>query len=405
MIGIPVSYFQRKNRIYLLLACASVCLALAILQSEFLWLKPPLDEIGRTLYKSAFFVVLPFRVLVAFVLPRIDHHWSLLHHLISTLGAPFFYYAVFRVAKRLVGYFRAKKLRVERPLDSLFDRRQFLARSAAGSFGIAVGGVAGYSAIVEPGELAIRNYEIPIRDLPDRFDGFRIVQISDTHYGPYTSASFIRKVLDRANELSPDLFVLTGDYVHFTPRAIPLGTELFKMLKCNLGAVAVLGNHDHWEGANACKEGLHKAGVQTIDNSRVFLSAAGLSDAPLDRDSLCIAGLGDLWEDRVSFDEALRDVPRSTPCIVLSHNPDAAELVRKNDRVDLMLSGHTHGGQIRLPRIGAPIAPSQFGKKYLGGMCHGPNCPVVVSRGIGLAGIPLRFQVPPELVQISLRQV
>jgi hypothetical protein len=134
----------------------------------------------------------------------------------------------------------------------------------------------------------------------------------------------------------------------------------------------------------------------------MFVTPMGLSEKPIRGESLCIAGVGDVWTDEVSFTKALRGIPEDMPRIVLSHNPDVAETMDSHHRVDLMLSGHTHGGQVRLPVIGAPACPSHYGMKYLGGKCHGPQCPVIVSRGIGLAGIPLRFRVPPELCVITL---
>jgi len=163
-----------------------------------------------------------------------------------------------------------------------------------------------------------------------------------------------------------------------------------------------LGNHEHWEGARACRKEFDKIDIPLIDNDRLFLTPGGLRERPVTERSLCIAGVGDVWTDEVSFADALRGVPADMPRVVLSHNPDAAEMNDARHRIDLMLSGHTHGGQVRLPVIGAPWRPSKYGSRYLGGKCRGPQCPVIVSRGIGLAGIPLRFRVPPELCVITL---
>ena len=405
MIGIPVSFFRRKRRVSLILGLASLVLCLAILQSEYLWIGPPFDDLSRFVYRIAFFIVMPFRVFVVPFFPKVDHHWTLAHHLVATIGAPWFYYAVYRQVRRFIARRKALTFhRQELVRDSLIDRRQFLTRSATGSFGLAVTGFTGYSTLVEPQSLSVERYTVPIQDLPPRFEGLRIVQLSDTHYGPYTAGSFIERVLARAQELNPDFIALTGDYVHFTQRAIPEGLNLFEPLRARYGVVAVLGNHDHWENGPACTSALESVGIPCIDNKRLFLTAKGLSDSEDFGDSICIGGVGDLWEDRVQFEQALRGASPITPRIVLSHNPDTAELIQQHQRVDLMLSGHTHGGQISLPKYGPPVLPSKFGRKYLGGLCEGPRCRVIVSRGVGLAGVPLRFRVQPEIVEITLQR-
>ena len=112
--------------------------------------------------------------------------------------------------------------------------------------------------------------------------------------------------------------------------------------------------------------------------------------------------MGDLWEDRVSFNDALAGVPEDMPRIVLSHNPDVAETMPAGFRVDLMCAGHTHGGQVWVPTLGTPIVPSRYGSKYAGGLVQGPHCRVLVSRGVGMAILPVRFRVRPELVVIDL---
>jgi predicted MPP superfamily phosphohydrolase len=169
-----------------------------------------------------------------------------------------------------------------------------------------------------------------------------------------------------------------------------------------LGVVAVLGNHDHWEGVDACRAAFDSIKIALIDNGRLFLSRRGLSSEP-SRDALCIAGVGDLWDDRVDLPAALKDAPADMPRILLSHNPDVAELGELAfNRVDLMLSGHTHGGQVALPVVGALRVPSRFGQRYAGGLCPGPACPVIVSRGVGMTILPVRFGVPPEIGLITL---
>jgi hypothetical protein len=196
--------------------------------------------------------------------------------------------------------------------------------------------------------------------------------------------------------------VLTGDYVHRTPRSILPGIGIFRKLETRLGSLAVLGNHDFWEGVDACRAAFRDTPVRLLDNDRVFVAPHGLMEEP-SAEALCLGGVGDLWEDDVRFDKATAGAPDGMPRIVLSHNPDAAERVLPRTRVDLMLSGHTHGGQVNLPGVGTPMVPSRYGAKYAGGMCAGPRCRVLVSRGVGMAILPVRFRVRPEIGLITLR--
>ena len=204
--------------------------------------------------------------------------------------------------------------------------------------------------------------------------------------------------------LEGDLVVLTGDYVHLTPRSIESGISVLARLRARYGAVAVLGNHEHWEGAESCRVVFRRIGIPLIDNARLFLTPEGLVPEARPGQCLCIGGVGDLWEDAVRFDLAIDGAPDSTPRIVLSHNPDTAEMVRQSHRVDLMLSGHTHGGQVSFPYVGPPVNVSAYGRKYLQGLCHGPHCPVIVSCGVGLAGVPARFGTRPDITEVRLRR-
>ena len=144
-------------------------------------------------------------------------------------------------------------------------------------------------------------------------------------------------------------------------------------------------------------------GVPLIDNDRLFLSARGISDAQVPGQSLCLAGLGDLWENAGPLEPVLEGLPGDMPRIVLTHNPDTAETLKSGLRIDLMCCGHTHGGQVWVPGLGTPIVPIRHGDKYAGGWCEGPQCPVIVSRGVGMAVLPVRFGVRPEIGVITLQ--
>jgi uncharacterized protein len=172
-----------------------------------------------------------------------------------------------------------------------------------------------------------------------------------------------------------------------------------------IATVAVLGNHDWWEDAALTRQQLGNVGIALIDNAhRVVTPDRKLVGRA--REGLGICGVGDLWEDKPDYHRALGTLPEPMPRLLLSHNPDVAEepeFVGSRLRVDLMLSGHTHGGQIRLPMLGTPIVPSRYGQKYAQGWVEGPVCPVFVSRGIGVSMLPVRIGVTPEIAVLELK--
>jgi predicted MPP superfamily phosphohydrolase len=182
--------------------------------------------------------------------------------------------------------------------------------------------------------------------------------------------------------------------------------ELAK-LRARIGVLGVLGNHDWWEDGPLLQREFARAGVPLIDNARKILTPdRRLVDEA--REGLCIAGVGDLYTDAQDYEGALGGLPGAMPALLLSHNPDvaeAADLLNGEYRVDLMLSGHTHGGQVYVPGLGTPIVPSRFGQKYASGLVEGPACRVYVSRGLGHTVLPMRVGVRPELAVIQLTRV
>lgn len=312
----------------------------------------------------------------------------------------------------LASMVRARLLRPESqpvgPAPSLLlSRRRFLldAPIALGSLGAGAG--LARATLLDPWDLQVRSYTVPVRGLPRSLDGLRLAHLTDLHLGPRVPALFLEQAVDRAIALRPDLMLLTGDYIHTGRGNMQAAARLFDpVVRSQIPVVGVLGNHDWYGGGPEMAEALVRAGVVMIDNARVFFDAAErrLTDTP-PREALCLAGVGDLLEDTVDVDAALSGVPESAPRLMLAHNPDTAELpaiAAARPRIDLMVSGHTHGGQVSLPFIGAPIVPSDHGQKYAGGLVKGPACPVLVSRGLGMSILPIRFRVPPEIVLLTL---
>jgi predicted MPP superfamily phosphohydrolase len=284
------------------------------------------------------------------------------------------------------------------------SRRRLL---LGGAGGLATGAVAVY-----PMSIATRHFEVTrrtfgVRDLPPELAGLRIVQLSDIHHGPWIPIQHVRTIVATANALKPDVILLTGDYVHRSAAYItPVVNELAK-LRATIGIVGVLGNHDWWEDGPLMQREFARVGIPLIDNARRFVTPQRrlVEHATA---GLCLAGVGDLYTDTQRYDAALGNVPAGMPRLLLSHNPDVAEdpaLAVHAYRVDLMLCGHTHGGQIYIPGIGSPIVPSQFGAKYARGLVQGPVCPVFISRGLGHTVLPVRIGVRPEMAVIELATV
>ena len=306
----------------------------------------------------------------------------------------------------LVTLFRVRAWLAQPRGDSVRpSRRRFLIDATLGTGAIACAGGAAYATLGEPWRLVTRRYSVPIDGLPDAFDGLRLVIVADTHLGPRVPSAFVRAAVERALSLDADAYALLGDYIHNGVDVIDEAAGLFRPIaESGRPVVGVLGNHDWYGSGRMMSEALSDLGVRMIDDDRVFLAPDRrtlLDD--YSSGSICLAGLGDLNTRGIDPDRALRAVAPDVPRVVLAHNPDSAEQRSVGrHRIDLMLSGHTHGGQVRVPFLGTPIVPSGFGQKYAGGLCAGPACRVLVSRGVGMSILPVRAGVPPEIVELTL---
>jgi uncharacterized protein len=288
-------------------------------------------------------------------------------------------------------------------------RRAFVSKAAIGVTCVGGAVAPGYATLVEPWSIKVRRYTVPIKGLDSALSGLKMVQLADTHLGPRIPASFIEQAVELVIAQEPDLVILTGDHIHDGTSQIERAAELCSPLvsKASIGVVGVLGNHDWWGGGHKMSMSLQSHGIRMIDNDRVWIDANTktlASESP--NQGLAIVGLGDLDEDAIDRQRAFRGLDPLMPAIVLAHNPDTAELnmLTGNDapRIDLMCSGHTHGGQVRIPFVGTPLVPSLYGSKYAGGLVAGPVFPVHVSRGVGMSLLPVRVGVPPEISVITL---
>lgn len=240
------------------------------------------------------------------------------------------------------------------------------------------------------------HYHIPVPHLPPAFEGFRIVHLADFHYGLYVPLWFISSLVARVNEMPRDAVVLTGDYVdrRWTQRHLNTVWPVLRQLQAPEGVFAVLGNHDHW-ACTACALGwLDQTGFGVRHQARCV---------ERNGQRLWFAGAGDLWEDHLSLDVILADVPDADCRIVLAHNPDTADSPHES-RVDLMLSGHTHGGQIRLPWRGSPKLSVKNRRYDQGFRISDKGAGVFITRGVGWTGFPIRFNCPPEIAVLHLHR-
>jgi len=279
-------------------------------------------------------------------------------------------------------------------------RRRFLWMAGAGL----VGGTA-YAYRLEPVWLRTETLDLSLPRLDPAFDGYRIVQLSDLHVGPAVPESHLRRAVELANSLEPDLIVVTGDLVDRAAEsdAPEAAASILSMARATDGVLATLGNHDlgvYHPDVDADETAveriggaLHEAGIRLLFNATERIERG--------RARLEVAGLGDLWSGH--FDPARVARRRPTECTVaLSHSPDTApELARRG--LDLVLSGHTHGGQIYLPLLGPPYIPLRH-KEYLAGHFRLDETQLYVNSGLGWSH-RIRFGSRPEVTLLRLKCV
>ena len=235
--------------------------------------------------------------------------------------------------------------------------------------------------------LEVTHHEIVVDDLPESFDGYRIAFLTDTHVAPFLRRAYYRDVVARVQQFDPDLVLFGGDFVTWR-RHIPLVADrLLDGLTTRDGIFAVLGNHDYWAGLRELP------GVRFLINDRVFLRR-GDGVLPL-------AGIDEMYRGKPDVARAFDGIDDGAACLAISHHPDVIDLVRR--RIDLLLCGHTHGGQIRFPFFGAVVVPSRHEAEYAAGFHRVGPVLMYVSRGIG-AIPPLRFLCRPEVATFTLRR-
>lgn len=245
--------------------------------------------------------------------------------------------------------------------------------------------------------------KISLNDLPPAFKGLTIAQLSDLHASFVVSESLFTKAASLVMENRPDIIILTGDFVSdsagsFNEEYLEGLVDALSGFEAPMGIYGVLGNHDFWSGKKTidiiCDKFTRAMGVTWLRNSHVKLEKDGAS--------IDLLGVDDYWSHSYSLAKAYHGLDTDTVKILLSHNPDVNEDIIPQMRIDLVLSGHTHGGQIVMPVIGAPYIPSKFGQKYREGLVRDGARQTYVNRGIGHLLAPVRFNCPPEATIITL---
>ena len=287
---------------------------------------------------------------------------------------------------------------------ALVTRRSFLRASATAFGGIALG-AAGYGTLIEPEDVKLERVDIHLPQLPEQFSGLKIAQLSDLHFGPFTGDREIGRAVDVANSESPDLVALTGDYVtvpNFAAKskqaidralqdALHCANALAR-LQAPLGMFAVPGNHDAFIGAAQIAAVLESRSIHVLLNANHVLGRGSAR--------LWLAGLNDVLHGSPSLELALRGIPRGEATVLLAHEPDFADVVARYP-VHLQLSGHSHGGQMRVPLLGSPYLPP-LARKYPYGYYRVGGMQLYTNRGIGTIILPMRLDAPPEVTIFKL---
>jgi predicted MPP superfamily phosphohydrolase len=260
---------------------------------------------------------------------------------------------------------------------------------------VAVSATAAYSRLIEPYNYLVSETDILVRDLPAAFEGFRITHLTDIHHSRILGLNEVRRVVSLAQQTRPDMFVLTGDYSTSYRRYIEPCAEALAELNAPEGVWAVLGNHDHYTDPELTTRALQRQHIAVLNNAHTTLQRGS--------DAIQLSGIDDWTWNAVDWGRAFSGLKAGTPTILLSHQPTVLDF-EQTQNVSLILSGHTHGGQLNFPLLGAPARFATPDLKYARGLFRRGDTQLYVSTGTGVIGLPLRFGVRPEIAVLRLRR-
>ncbi|HCV43371.1 MAG TPA: hypothetical protein DGH68_07790 [Bacteroidetes bacterium] len=286
------------------------------------------------------------------------------------------------------------------PAFQSFDasRRKFLQRGMYGLTAVSFGGTA-YGMLLEKNECELTSVEFAFPHLPEQLDGFTIALASDVHSSPYMLKEDMDRYAQLVNSLNADMIVMPGDFVTSNHSEVFAFAEAFNILRAPYGVYGVLGNHDYYSGPDDVAKHVDDCGINLLRNDKVLIEKDG--------GKFYLLGVDDVGMQNsaaIKLDEAIGSAPLAVPRILLCHRPYYVKAASEKN-VDLILSGHTHGGQVVLGRFGdVVIAPSRLASRYVWGKYRHENTHMYVSRGIGTVGLPVRINCPPEITKITLRK-
>lgn len=275
-----------------------------------------------------------------------------------------------------------------------FTRRDVLRGLVAAPL-VALSATAAYARLIEPYNYWVSETDIFIRDLPQAFEGFRITQLTDIHHSRILGISEVRRVVNFAQQTKPDMFVLTGDYSTTYRRYIEPCAEALSTLSAPEGVWAVLGNHDHYTDPELTTRALQRHHIAVLNNAHTTLQRRS--------DSLQLSGIDDWSWNATDWARAFSGLKTNAATILLSHQPAVLDF-EQTKNVSLILSGHTHGGQLNFPFLGAPARLFTQDLRYARGLFQRGETQLYVSTGTGVIGLPLRFGVRPEIAVLRLRR-
>jgi len=265
----------------------------------------------------------------------------------------------------------------------------------AGLHGILNAASAVSSTIFYPGHVTVERVTLNVPALPSNFDGLRIAHISDFHVDEWLKHERLVRAMQQVSELNADLILITGDFTSDIDAEIAADiTKGLQHLHAREGIFAVLGNHDYRGDTELVAESIQAAGVNLLRNAHMTVQRDG--------QTLYIAGVDDIYMDKHDLDAALAGIPTDACALLMAHEPDYADEVAADGRVAVQFSGHSHGGQFRLPLIGVPWLPP-MGRNYVRGAYQIDELQLYVTRGLGVTGIAARINCPAEITEITLR--
>jgi len=271
-----------------------------------------------------------------------------------------------------------------------------------GAVAAGVAAIAADSVFIEPNHPRIVRQEIALRRWPKPLDGFTIALLSDFHYDSHFSAHPLHAAIAMVNGLNPDLIVLTGDFVSMrllggheqeSARAAEPCAALLRQMHARCGLWAVLGNHDVFTDPDIVTEALRAHGIGVLVNESAPIESKGAH--------FWLGGVNDVLSGDSDLQATLHQRPAGEPVVLMAHEPDFADYVARYD-VDLQLSGHSHGGQVRLPFV-RPLYLPELARKYVRGLHRIGGLTLYTNTGLGTVGLPVRLNCPPEITFLTVR--